>query len=110
MEKNRKETAPERGMALEKDQEKEIKQKKETTNEEGSQGQEITQEKVLQDQKVSQKQTAHEKEFLASVAAGDTVPYGLANDYMFHAVLQRHCRDCLAHYWIFRNPRYCPAK
>lgn len=88
MEKNRKETAPERGMAMEKDQEKEIKQKKETTNEEGSQGQEITQEKVLQDQKVSQKQTAHEKEFLASVAAGDTVPYGLANDYMFHAVLQ----------------------
>ena len=68
MEKNRKETAPGREINLEK---------------------EITQEKVLQDQKVSQKQDAsHEKEFLASVAAGDTVPYGLANDYMFHAVLQ----------------------
>lgn len=29
-----------------------------------------------------------EKEFLAAIQAEDTVPYGLANDYMFHAVLQ----------------------
>ena len=80
MEKNRKETAPGREINLE----KEI-----TQDQEALKDQEITQEKVLQDQKVSQKQdAAHEKEFLASVAAGDTIPYGLANDYMFHAVLQ----------------------
>ena len=80
MEKNRKETAPGREINLE----KEI-----TQDQEALKDQEITQEKVLQNQKVSQKQdAAHEKEFLASVAAGDTIPYGLANDYMFHAVLQ----------------------
>ena len=38
MEKNRKETAPGKGINLEKDQEKEIRQEKEITNEEGSQG------------------------------------------------------------------------
>ena len=30
----------------------------------------------------------NEKDLLAAIRVEDTVPYGLANDYMFHAVLQ----------------------